>query len=171
MLIEKYSSDLTIFILILIEIFVFTTYKNMTVHISFMISNVSSYIRLWVRIQFCDWCRGSTTAIVCCRGWNSTLKNTTKCLWNGRSTVNLFLQTAYTSIAMPSHIYKQCILLGNINAKLKWIIVAHATDIAILGLIQWTWKILKSDNFVQPTTSKNTVRKNKHMHESYISQF
>ena len=66
------------------------------------------------------------------------------------------------------HIYRYAfasILLGNINANLKWIIVTHATDIAILGLIQWIWKIPKSDNLFQPTTSENTVRKNKHNHE------
>ena len=63
------------------------------------------------------------------------------------------------------------ILLGNINAKLKLIIVTHATNIAILDLIQWMWKILQSDNFFQPTTSENAVRKNKHMNEPYITVF
>ena len=61
------------------------------------------------------------------------------------------------------------ISLGNINAELKRIIVTHATDIAILGFIQWMWKILKSDNFFRPTTSENTVRKNKHIYEPYIT--
>ena len=31
------------------------------------------------------------------------------------------------------------------------------------------WKIPKSDNFFQQTTSENTMRKNKHMYEPYIT--
>ena len=40
-----------------------------------------------------------------------------------------------------------------------------------ITLIQWVWKILKSDNFFQPTTSEITVRKNKHMYEPLITVF
>ena len=164
-LIEKYTSDLTIFIFILIE-YLYLQYLKMTVHISFMISNFSSYIRLWVRIPFCDW------GAMSWEGYRN-------CLVSGleehlQEPYEMSIEWEVNRQPFSSDIYRYAfafISLGNINAKLKWIIVIHATDIAILGVIQWMWKILKSDNFFQPTTctSENTVRRNKHMDEPYIT--
>ena len=147
--------------------YLYLQHIKMTVHISFMISNFSSYIRLWVRIPLCYWGAMSWEDYRNCLG--SGLEEHLK------ESYEMSIEWEVNRQPFSSgrlHIYGYAfafILSGNINAKLKWIIVTHATDIAILGLIQWMWKILKSDNFFQPTTSENTVRKNKHMNEPYIT--
>ena len=112
-------------------------------------------------------CRERTTANVWCRVWKSTLKNPTKCLLNGRSTINLFFRPpVHLQICLRIYIIRQYKCKIKMNHS-----YIHATGIAILGLIQWMRKILKSDNFFPPTTSENTVRKNKHMNEHYITVF
>ena len=132
--------------------YLYLQHIKMTVHISFMISYFSSNIRLWVRIPLCDW--GAIS-------W----EDNSNCLVSGleehhkepyEKSIEWEVNRQHFSSGRL-HIYRYAfafILLCNINAKLKWIIVTHATDIAILGLKQWMWKILKSDNFFQPTTLK-----------------
>ena len=69
------------------------------------------------------------------------------------------------SLSENNHVYS----IRHKKCKIKIFIVTHATDIAIFGLIQRMWKVLKRDNFFQQTTSEITVRKNKHMNEPYIT--